>query len=162
MLLLSAWTISQNLFSLHLVLLAITRITSGLVDGSSHPWTQDTGTIHIGETEYLKNTFIISQWHKRMLELVIMHWLGFIFKNNVKKLNGDYVWLIQVLGVFYGAFSGILCVGLPFWSCISEFITKEESLYRGQHRRLVLRGWHCLDVFRCLHRPKNTASCPWT
>lgn len=35
-----------------------------------------------------------------------------VFKDNVNKLNGDYVWLVQVLGILYGAFSSILCVGL--------------------------------------------------
>lgn len=44
MLLLSAWITSQSLFFLHLVLQATTRIISGLVDGSSHQWIQDTGT----------------------------------------------------------------------------------------------------------------------
>lgn len=71
-------------------------------------------------------------------------------------------WLIQVVGIIYGAFGCILCVGLPIWSRVSELLTKEKPLYRRQHSRHVLCCWHCLDVLRCLHRPKNTASCPWT
>lgn len=77
-------------------------------------------SVNQSTTEYLKNAFFFlflcyaSNMPTEFMEvenhvLVIL----FIFEDNVNKLSGDYVWFIQVLGIVYGAFGGILCLGLP-------------------------------------------------